>query len=353
MRMNICAHTATLLTDRNGQKRLLIDVELHNNRGDKLYAVCCPNESDKPEPWQLVDLLTLRQLDFSMKVDTDSLPRGVRECSSQFEQHLMFKGDLSRMKAHILSHGDEGIKLLRHSRPKYGRKKPGKKKRYNTRHFGPTKWIKQSSFCEAVARSLQDPNIDLIPIVSRKGENFSIEYLLPVLLGTDWVGIVYHDNQSVEVLLDSYDIVNKAILCDPLFDAHGFQWFGNSFHKLEIEPDRPRHDMTKEVSSRIFNEASISTASTELNDHRGASPLNYSLTPPPTLSTSSGSDESWTPSPAHNMRNYAIAIQAVPVFVCPSTEELQCYLEYLLVNMEHNVAYYQQFRGWRPRGREE
>lgn len=355
MRMSMFARTAVSMTQGNGAKRLLIDTELHNRGGDKLYAVCIPNDTAKPEQWQLESVRTARELFISMNIDCDFLPRGVREFSAQFEQYRMLKGHLDTLKAQILRNGDKGIESLQHSRPKFGRRKNAKKKRdrQNRKEFGPIKTVKQSSFIEAVSRSLQNPNVDLIPIVSKKGLNFSIEYLLPVQLGTESVGIVYQNGESVSVLLDSYDIINKAILCDPLFNAKGFQWFRNSFNKLEIVPDHDHrgHGMVETLSSRTFHEASTPrrtpSPSTDLGDHYPSwLQSGCSLTPPPTPSIVS--DESWTPS--LSAANYAVEIQPVPVFVYMSTEELLCFMEQLKVDMEQNVAYYQQFIGWRPCG---
>ena len=39
------------------------------------------------------------------------------------------------------------------------------------------------------------------------------------------------------VLMDRYDITNKAILCDPSFNTRSLEWFQNDYDRLKIVPD--------------------------------------------------------------------------------------------------------------------
>ena len=39
------------------------------------------------------------------------------------------------------------------------------------------------------------------------------------------------------VLLDGYDITNKAILCNPSFNTRTLEWFQNDYDRLKIVPD--------------------------------------------------------------------------------------------------------------------
>ena len=67
---------------------------------------------------------------------------------------------------------------------------------------------------------------------------FSVDYLLPVQIGDDWVGVVYRDGAPAQALMDLYDITNKAILCDPAFDTERVSMFENPrYHRLRIVPD--------------------------------------------------------------------------------------------------------------------
>ena len=66
---------------------------------------------------------------------------------------------------------------------------------------------------------------------------FSVDYLLPVQVDGNWVGVVYRDGQCIMTLMDHYDITNKAIQCDPSFDIQSMDWFTNDFNRLEITPD--------------------------------------------------------------------------------------------------------------------
>ena len=63
---------------------------------------------------------------------------------------------------------------------------------------------------------------------------FSVDYLLPVQLGNEWVGVVYRNNECAMALMDRYDISNKAILCDPSFDVDALKWFKSDYSKLRI-----------------------------------------------------------------------------------------------------------------------
>jgi len=103
-------------------------------------------------------------------------------------------------------------------------------------------------FYEAVHQSLDDQNgMELIPIVSvtskkdknhsKKLEDFSVDYLLPVRIGSNWVGVVYRDNDCAMALLDGYDITNKAILCNPRFNVNQLDFFQNSYTRLKVVSD--------------------------------------------------------------------------------------------------------------------
>merc|ERR1719356_1649503 len=83
-----------------------------------------------------------------------------------------------------------------------------------------------------------------------KVEDFSVDYLLPVRIGTNWVGLVYRDNESAMVLMDGYDITNKAILCDPSFDARSLNWFRSNYDRLKIVPDEVWKVNPKQIESR-------------------------------------------------------------------------------------------------------
>jgi len=76
----------------------------------------------------------------------------------------------------------------------------------------------------------------------RSKENFSVDYLLPIRINGDWVGIVFRNGKPSQGLMDCYDITNKAILCDPTFDEQNLKWFTNTHRRLRILNDDESHD---------------------------------------------------------------------------------------------------------------
>jgi hypothetical protein len=106
--------------------------------------------------------------------------------------------------------------------------------------------VRLSVFYEAALSALEDDEVELIPMVSivtkkgrrRKWDDFSVDYLLPVQIGDDWVGVVYRDGVPTQALMDFYDITNKALLCDPSFAVGRLSMFEVSrYHRLRIVPD--------------------------------------------------------------------------------------------------------------------
>ena len=98
LKMNTIAGTVVLMEGQNPMhsentmysvKVLLFDVELHDHRGQPLYALCVTNDAvHKAQWWQLADLLTASELADLLKIDSsfDSiLPKGVRALSPQFQ----------------------------------------------------------------------------------------------------------------------------------------------------------------------------------------------------------------------------------------------------------------------------
>ena len=290
--MNQMSQTMIAMEGKNGRKVLLFDVELHDLRGRGLYALCTP----KSDNWQLVDLLTTQQLTNLLGIDLQALPRGVRAVSPQFEEYRMnikssrntMKSNLKELKTQILSQ-DSRSKPVRYVQLKCVRTKS--KKHKNAR--ADTERVLNvglSSFYAKVRRALIDDHIDLIPIVSvvapssrskkskrhihrgsRNGSNepspFTVDYLLPVRIGTNWVGVVYRDGVPVQGLTDCYDIINKAVLCDPSFNVESLRWFKNSYDRLRVVSDEilaEREDMKIEEMEELKMEELPSNESNQM-----------------------------------------------------------------------------------------
>ena len=168
MRISKVAQTMTMMEGRNGGKVLLFDVELHDERGEGLYALCVPNDVMSPnaQQWQLADLLTGPQLTTLLGIDSRSLPRGVRMASSQFEQFRMMESeeDMDRLKTEIMAI-DDRLNRLRYYRLKCIRTGNGKKSKKWADEESVLK-VNLSTFYEKVQDALMDENVDLIPIVS-------------------------------------------------------------------------------------------------------------------------------------------------------------------------------------------
>merc|ERR1719283_437025 len=77
-------------------KVLLVNTELHDIRGQEIYAVCIPNDvrgAAKVQPWQMAALLPQQDVMTMLDVDIHTLPRGVRASSMQFRELRCIKGD--------------------------------------------------------------------------------------------------------------------------------------------------------------------------------------------------------------------------------------------------------------------
>merc|ERR1719195_2123716 len=127
-----------------------------------------------------------------------------------------------------------------------------------------------SVFYEAVHQSLDDQSgMELIPIVSitskkeknhcKKLEDFSVDYMLPVQVGHDWVGVVFRDNDCAMALLDGYDITNKAILCNPRFNVNQLDFFQNSYTRLKVVSDDIMIEPVIQREDSLETRLSIST----------------------------------------------------------------------------------------------
>jgi len=255
------AQTMAVLKGQNGQNILLIDVELHDDRGQTLYALCTPNDvvSPKAQQWQLADLLTADALCHLLGITEDVLPRGVRAISPQFAKYRTISTESIRATI-----------LKRESRRKPMRYQHLKNVKTSSRHHrvlhskGSALTVEFWAFYEAVNRALADEQVDLIPIVSltkikgkrkQKVDHFSVDYLLPVQMGANMVGVVYRNTECTLTLMDGYDISNKAVLCNPSFDVQAFKWTENSYDRLRVvSADQMKVNMSPTLSAPALSD---------------------------------------------------------------------------------------------------
>merc|ERR1719295_751403 len=199
---------------------------------------------------------------------------------------------MDRLKTEIMAI-DDRLNRLRYYRLKCIRTGNGKKSKKWADEESVLK-VNLSTFYEKVQDALMDENVDLIPIVSivsrrnkdlmEKEEDFSVDYLLPVQIQSNWVGVVYRKGQCVMALMDLYDISNKAILCDPSFDVHTLDFFQNEFNRLKIIMDDEQKPMdsppTWSLRSFPSDDSSSGAPSLSLNAYSNRSPSpTVSVTP--------------------------------------------------------------------------
>ena len=174
VRMNKMAQTMMVMKGQNGRNILLIDVELHDQRGLGLYALCSPNDvvSQKAQEWQLIDLLTAPQLINMLGVTFQSLPRGVRAVSPQFTEFRTYS--MMDIKA-LIAKRESRRKPMRYAHLKSVRTgknsknpKTPKKEKYSKSEDRTASELQVEfwRFYEAVSQALVDDSVDLIPIVS-------------------------------------------------------------------------------------------------------------------------------------------------------------------------------------------
>ena len=176
-----------------------------------------------------------------------------------------------------------------------------------------------------------------------------MDFLLPVCIGDDWVGVVYRDKEATLCLMDAHDITNKALLCDPSFDVDSLKWFKSDYAKLRILPDQ--HCVTTNVSStqhRVTNDEDeksvmepVVTSSVEpvVTDSVDSPVPSYSQTPSLDLSVLASSIQTVHPQPQYFV--------AVPVLVnFDSSNSVENQLAFSQQQIDHHMQsaqYFQQF----------
>ena len=115
------------------------------------------------------------------------------------------------------------------------------------------------------------------------------------------------------VLLDGYDIVNKALLCDPTFDIHSIDWFKNPYDRLRVLDDAQMADFKEKESSKT-NSPVLSSSS----------PPSSPRSPTPTLSVSSNNSESSLSLSAYSTQSTGSTVFSWPTsMLCAQTETAQ------------------------------
>jgi len=355
IKINKMAGTDLVLESGKGRRVMVIDVELHNPRRQRLYALSVANNnfvrrtkvlSFRSEPWNLLSLLTASELTHLLDINAQCLPRGVRAGSVQFQQYRSIwstEGDLKGVKAQILRM-DEGGNMVPYSRLKCIRAGNGKMSRKQSEER--VLELELTPFYDAVQSALKNKNVDLVPIVSRtskraaghdhshqydKEEDFSVDYLLPVRVGADWIGVVYRNGHCLMALMDRYDITNKAILCDPSFDVDQLKWFKNRCNKLRVIREHRTRSNGSPTGCSVPSMSSQATVGSTLcleprHSVSRSVDVGWDLTPSatPTMTTmtmaTGDSTECLTPAPSITPLMSSVAVDSVPSLNIPPSQ---------------------------------
>ena len=151
---------------------------------------------------------------------------------------------------------------------------------------------------------------------------FSVDYLLPVPVEGNWVGVVYRDGQCIMALMDRYDITNKAIQCDPSFDIQSMEWFQNDFNRMRIIPDVPRK-MRNSKKRKAQNFESTVGCSLHLQPMVSYTPSMDTMNSPSAASTvSNDSSQCSSSSMMWSSRSATPKTPSVPVACPPSISDV-------------------------------
>lgn len=172
---------------------------------------------------------------------------------------------------------------------------------------------------------------------------FSVDYLLPVRIGRNWIGIVYRNGQCAMALMDRYDIVNKAILCNPSFDTHNIRWFQNEYNRLKIVPDQygaPARNSMPSTSASIMQPRPMSVSpSTDLR--HAAVTRTHSVTAMPSIPHQSAPSAFAMTSRVPTIPTLPAAVGNMPMNMGP--QRLMDWMDRLIYTVRGNAQFYAQF----------
>merc|ERR1719474_2401467 len=375
LRISAMAQTTVQMEGRDGCSVLLVDTELHDQRGRGLYALCIRNDivSAKAQKWQLAAMLSGPELCELLGVDRECLPFGVRSASKQFEalRRMMQRNStdkaMRKMKAWI-SRKDSRGKLIRYQQLKCVQTQCGRQRMSGPKDAERALTLKLSDFYAAVRGAFGDDKVELIPMASivvrkcrkKRMEDFSVDYLLPVQIGRDWVGVVFRDGAPVQGLMDCYDITNKAVLCDPSFAAERVDMFRSPrYNRLRIVADDEvmAGDLSPESSPSPSPSPSTSAvpmladvASYNSTMSGSTTMSSVSCTPTPSIASTS------MPPPLSSTASFPSISRAVPCTVpipcasysAQSAEQLMRWMDEILFYGDRNLSYFRQFLSVKP-----
>jgi len=392
IRISKVAQLMVLLESENGCNVVLVHTELHDQRQRDLYGLCVANDmvSAKAQKWQLAALMTAPELVDLLGIDHLCFPYGVRSSSQHFREYRQITKSHSMVDA--LKDIKDGIKKMdsKGKDVRYQQMKCVQTNGRRTNEDVPLLKVRLSTFCKLVRETLEDDKVALYPLVSivskkhrkKRTEDFSIDYLLPVQVGQDWVGVVYRDGVPTQALMDHYDITNKTILCNPSCDITALNMFQNPrYQRLRILPDLETNSIDAES---VCSAADITDSRSDIAESVESTPnpsmfemspsvsavpsmsilprlnrVTLSLTSSLSTSTSLGSEVSTWDLPALSLTaSNSSALPPLPVTPMPmvlpipnmpitfgvsGTDQLLQWTNQILVNGIHNLGQFEQY----------
>jgi len=331
------------LEGRRGASVMVIDTELHDHDGHLLYALCIPNDivAPKTQKWQMAALLTAAELSDLLRISPKLLPYGVRASSSQFSEY--------NRSLRTSSEAQTVREMKRFIADQYPKIKPIcyqqiKCVKTNTRNEEIEHLrVSLTAFSEAVGSALDDDRVSVIPMVSittkkrrgRRFDDFSVDYLLPVPIDDNWVGVVYRNGVPQQALMDHHDITNKVLLCCPSFDVERVSMFKNArFNRLRLvsDDDMDSVQSVRSITDSHAHEMSVSPCPLS------PAQLPRDLTPGPVPVS-----PLLTPQPNSHSFEELKQIPPLVVMDLSSVDELLQVVDQIVVRGERNALFYGQF----------
>ena len=102
---------------------------------------------------------------------------------------------------------------------------------------------------------------------------FSVDYLLPVRIDKHTVGVVFRNGDATMILVDHYDITNKAILCNPAYDVKRLARFVNKFDRLRVVTEEELKRNEEELKRKESQDAPVTDSSPSSSSDTELPPL--------------------------------------------------------------------------------
>ena len=252
----------------NGESLLLFNTELHDQNNDLIYAVGKDTDekdgSDVLKKWKRkIDtkqpFMTAQQIKEKYGLCGIDLPTSSRIHGNAF---VLDKKRTDQDQNTTNRHGFTVDQLLKMDHILYKQKR----NKHDHNATRSPREISVRSLKEKINAAL-DEN-DLISVIlfdknkkTRNGLKYNVDKLLAVeIFKNEWVGIIFHNDIPIELILDEYDILNKIQLCDPSQGRIRTGMFRNTISKLTILNDDYdqkmllKHDKIRQLEQALIEQ---------------------------------------------------------------------------------------------------